>query len=222
MKATDRSGYVVFSEGDVGAAHVMAHELLDSGQIDLGRHRLGRWLCGRSGSGSDWAHIQFHMAVFELSTGDWKAAYDRFVEELLPIATTSKEALTDAPALAWRLALGGAGKERLHWEALRETALSSLERPVDPFVELHNLLALAGARDADGIDAWLDAHRSETPSESASILVRMADALGAYTHKHYRRAARLLGEVAPQVRRIGGSRAQNELFAELAARTALV
>lgn len=222
MKATDRSGYVVFSEGDVGAAHVMAHELFDSGQIELGRHRLGRWLCGRSGSGSDWAHIQFHMAVFELSSGDWRAAYDRFVEELLPIATTSKDALTDAPALAWRLALNGAGNERLPWEALRETALSSIERPVDPFVELHNLLALAGVRDADGIDAWLDAHRSEGRPESSGILVRMANALGAYTHKHYRRAARLLSEVVPEVGRIGGSRAQNELFTELAARMAPV
>jgi len=48
----------------------------------------------------------------------------------------------------------------------------------------------------------------------------MADALAAYTHKHYRRAARLLSEIVPEVRLIGGSRAQNELFSELAARTA--
>jgi hypothetical protein len=228
MSIRDRSGYVVFSEGDVGAAHVLAHELLDSGQIELGRQRLGRWLSGRSGAGSDWAHIQFHMAVFELGAGDWRAAYDRFVDELLPIATTSQDALTDAPALAWRLALSGAGRERLPWEALRENALSSLAQPTDPYVELHNLLALAGARDADGIDAWLDAHRAEEsdshPTKAASasggVLVRMADALGAYTHKHYRRAASLLREVVPEVQLIGGSRAQNELFMELAARTA--
>ena len=42
MEIKDRSGYVVFSEGDVGAAHVRAHELLDSGQIELGRQQLGR------------------------------------------------------------------------------------------------------------------------------------------------------------------------------------
>ena len=60
MNIKDESGYVIFSDGEVGSAHVMAHRLLDAGDIALGRDRLGQWLVGREGSGSDWAHIQFY------------------------------------------------------------------------------------------------------------------------------------------------------------------
>lgn len=215
MKVTDGSGYALFSRGDVGAAHVMAHELLDSGQVELGHHRLGCWLAGRTGSGSDWAHIQFHMAVFELEVGDWKAAYARFLEELLPIAATSEDALTDAPALAWRLALRAGRSTPLPWEALRATAFRSLRRLNDSFVELHNLLALAGAGDTAGIRAWLDASQTDASSRSSNILVCMAEALSACAQKNYRRAAGMLKGVVPLLPSIGGSLAQNALFREL-------
>jgi hypothetical protein len=220
MKVKDRSGYAVFSEGEFGAAHVLAHELLDSGQVERGHARLGRWLSGRTGSGSDWAHIQFHMAVFELAVGNWEAAYDRFLEELLPIAATSEDALTDAPALAWRLALHGGKDAVLPWETLRQSALSNLESSADPFVELHDLLALGGARDVAGITAWREARLDGPRSTSSGILVRMADALSAYAQRHYRRAAHVLGGVVPALPSIGGSGAQNELFREMQVRFA--
>lgn len=221
MNARDKSGYVVFSKGDVGAAHVMAHELLDSGRLELGHELLGRWLTGRTGSGSDWAHIQFHMAVFELETGDWKSAYARFLEEIVPIAATSQDALTDAPALAWRLLLKARKNEPLPWETLRSTALvgvsTGASQSRDPFVELHRLLALAGARDTAGIEAWLEANRGAA-SRSTGVVVQAADALAAYTQDDHRRAAGLLRGVVPELATVGGSAAQNALFAELQAR----
>lgn len=220
MVARDKSGYVVFSRGDVGAAHVMAHELLDAGQAALGHERLGRWLRGRNGSGSDWSHIQFHMAVFELELGDVKAAYARFREELLPIAAATQDALTDAPALAWRLLLHPACREKLPWETLRSTALASLGRTADPFVEVHNLLALAGARDAEGIDAWLEDHPGDADAGPRNVLVRMGEALAAYARKNYRLAARQLDAVVPELPTIGGSHAQNTLFTGFQARLA--
>ena len=129
--AQDISGYQVFSSGDVGAAHVMAHRMLDENQIELGHQRLGEWLQNRTGSGSDWIHLQFHMAVFELATNDWDAAYARFMNEILPTATTTEEALTDAPALLCRLALAAPAQVELPWDALRNTALGRMRRPSD-------------------------------------------------------------------------------------------
>jgi hypothetical protein len=220
MSAKDQSGYVVFSHGDIGVAHVIAHRLLDTGAVALGRETLGQWLAGRRGSGSDWAHIQFHMAVFELEDGDWNAAHARFIDELLPVAVTSDDALTDAPALAWRLALrAGVGKRRrLPWAALRRTALGALERESDPFVELHNLLALAGAGDTPSLDRWL--RRRHGAGASFSPLVQTGEALRDVTLGRYRRAADRLGETVPEIADIGGSRAQNALFAELRCRLA--
>lgn len=212
MNVEDKSGFVVFSRGDIGSAHVLAHRALDSGRIELGRRQLGRWLEGRSGSGSEWAHIQFHMAVFELESGDWDAAHSRFVDEVLPIAASSEDALTDAPALAWRLALRAEGRRFLPWEPLRRTALGALNRPAEPFAELHNLLALAGARDAGSLDRWLrDRAGKSGPSD---VVSGFGEALGHYARGKYQRAAGFLKDLAPEVPAIGGSRAQNALFSE--------
>jgi hypothetical protein len=215
MNVTDESGYTVFSDGDIGSAHVMAHRLLDAGDIALGRKRLGQWLAGREGSGSDWSHIHFHMAVFELEAGDWNSAHARFLTEVLPIAVATEDALTDAPALAWRLALrAGARRGRdLPWAPLRRTALRALEQESEPFVELHNLLALAGAGDTDSLDHWLRRRRGR--SASFNTVVQMGETLRDVTLKRCRRAADRLREIVPEIQAIGGSLAQNALFTEL-------
>ena len=75
-RSQDVSGFGVFSHGDAGQAHVMAHRMLDEGRHELGHRLLGAWLDGRDGSGSDWTHLQWHMAVFEIAVGKWDAALD--------------------------------------------------------------------------------------------------------------------------------------------------
>jgi signal transduction histidine kinase len=217
--ARDSSGYVVFSHGDIGAAHVMAHRMLDSGRIEEGCQQLGGWLAGRTGSGSDWVHLQFHMGVFELGVGDWSAAYTRFVDEILPSAAETEDALTDAPALLWRLALSAPEPVTLPWSPLRRTALIRMRRHSNPFVELHNLLALAGAGDATGIARWLQANPGTFASRPLRLLRSMAVALQAYASGAYRQAALRLHDLVPQLPLIGGSRAQNELFAQIEERS---
>jgi len=217
MNITDRSGYVVFSGGDLGAAHVMAHRLLDAGRVERGREWLGQWLAGRTGDGSDWAHIQFHMAVFEIESGDLHAARRRYLAELLPIAAATDAALTDGPALAWRLGLRAGRGPVPGWQQLRQTALRVLDRADEPFVELHKLLALAGARDTATIDRWLRHRRGATPD----VVVGFGTALRDYTLRTYRRAADRLRELVPEIPSIGGSGAQNSLFGEIRDRLAL-
>jgi len=212
----DSSGFALFSTGDTGAAHIMSHHLLDSGRAALGHRLLGRWLEGRAGSGSDWCHIQFHMALFELAAGRWDSAWQRFGRELLPAASRTANALTDAPALLWRLALSAPRAVEPDWGPLRLTALASLERTDDPYVELHHLLALAGARDLCSLDAWLASQPTDCESESRTIVVGMGSALREFAAGRYGASAAALEMLAPQIHRVGGSRAQNELFQDLA------
>jgi len=211
----DVSGYTVFSAGDAGAAHVMAHQMLDENQIETGHQLLEEWLQSHTGSGSDWLHLQFHMAVFELALNDWDAAYTRFMNEILPAATTTELALTDAPALLWRLALTASETVVLPWEALRSTALFRMQRPSEPFVELHNLLALAGASDLASIDQWLETRPAGLLSRRERLVEKMAVALRAYAAGSYKHAAIVLQQVVPQLPKVGGSRAQNLLFRQL-------
>jgi len=208
----DSSGYTVFSAGDTGAAHVMAHRMLDEDRIELGHQLLGEWFQRHSGFGSDWMHLHFHMAVFELALNDWNAAFVRFMNEILPVAATTEDALTDAPALLWRLAITAPESIDLPWEALQRTALSRMQRPSEPFVELHNLLALAGAGDRASIDRWLNTRPANVPSRRERLVEKMAVALRAIAAGSYKDAVFLLQSVVPQLSQIGGSRAQNLLF----------
>lgn len=212
----DSSGYAVFAGGEAGAAHATAHRLLDTGRIALGRATLGDWLARHSGSGSGWVHLHFHMAVFELAEGDWHAAHARFLREVLPVAASTDQALTDAPALLWRLALSAPRTVALPWQPLRRTALRNLHRSGDAYVELHNLLALAGAGDTAGIDKWLTTCAA-MPSRPVRLVEQTAAALCALAAGSFGEAANALHQIAPQVASIGGSRAQNQLFDQLAA-----
>ena len=211
----DSSGYTVFSAGDVGAAHVTAHRMLDENQTELGHQLLGQFLENHSGTGSDWVHLQFHMAIFELATGDWNAAMHRFMDEILPVAAATQDALTDAPALLWRLALTAPSPLDLPWEALRKTALASIHRSTEPFVELHNLLALTGAKDLASIDRWLESRPTAAQSRREQLVAQMAVALRAIVAGSFEYAAIELQRVVPQLPDVGGSRAQNELFRQL-------
>ncbi len=208
----DSSGYAVFSEGDIGAMHVLAHRLLDSGENEQGYHLLGRWLTGRSEQGSQWVHIQWHMAIFELSLGYWQAALNRFWKYILPAVLTSNDALTDAPALLWRLALDTTKQVCLPWDSVRDRALLSLHGPCSGYVKLHNLLALAGARDIKNLDAWIRHHATDANSQNEGLVIRFAGALRSFAAGDFSNAASDLSTLAPKVARLGGSRAQNEIF----------
>ena len=210
----DAIGYRIFSGGNAGAAHVMAHRMLDENRLELGRRLLGEWLQGRTGSGSEWIHLQFHMAVFDLAAGDWHAAHDRFRDEVLPAVESGENALTDAPQLLWRLALSAPGEVDLCWEPVRRTALARMQHSSDPFTELHNLLALAGAGDLENLNCWMQTRDSKT--RDMRLVRGMGVALSAYVTKRYHHAAEIFSSLVPRTAEIGGSRAQNQLFEQIA------
>jgi hypothetical protein len=207
----DVSGSPLFCHGASGSAHVAAHRLLDAGRPAEGHRVLGDWLAAHDGAGSDWTHLQWHMAVFEIATGRWLSAFTRFTRHILP-AVSAGDAHTDGPSLLWRLSLTSAGRVEMPWELVREAALERLHAPSDSYVTLHHLLAFAGADDAFSIRRWRNARTCDVSSLSDHVLNRMAEGLGAFAAQDYSRAAVTLAAAAPQVSRLGGSRAQNELF----------
>ena len=217
----DAAGYEIFSQGESGAAHAFAHRMFDGGQIQAGRHGLEAWFAGRHGRGSEWLHLHFHLALFELETGDWQRAYDRFESEILPAAASSAEALTDAPGLLWRLEIAAPDYVALPWQPLGLTALANLHRSHNPFVQLHNLLAIAGAGDVRGIQRWLESGSAAEMTPVDRQLRKFAPVLVALAAGSWRRAGLLLQAMMSEISSVGGSGAQNTLFERLAAWCAL-
>lgn len=211
----DATGFEVFSAGHAGQAHLMAHRMLDQDRYDMGHQLLGTWLHGRSGAGSDWVHLQWHMAVFELALGRWSAAFSRFQDHILPAATTTEDALTDAPSLLWRLTLASPAPVTLPWEPVRATALSRMRRASKPYLELHNLLALAGAGDLASLDRWLRRTKFSPRLRAEALVCRVASGLRAYVVGDFGRCAAMLATAVPYLGEVGGSRAQNQLFSQL-------
>ena len=214
-RSHDVSGFGVFSNGDAGQAHVMAHRMLDERRHELGHRLLSEWLEGRAGSGSDWTHLQWHMATFEIAVGQWEAALTRFENHILPVATHTCDALTDAPAMLWRLQLAAPRPVTLPWEPVRATAVHRLTHPSGPYVELHCLLALAGAGDIEGLDRWL-LGRPVTEDPRAKLLAQMGVGLRAFAADDYDLSAVVLAAAVPRLSELGGSHAQNLLFQEIA------
>lgn len=214
-RSHDLSGFGVFSDGDAGQAHVMAHRMLDEGRHELGHRWLGNWLATHDGKGSDWTHLQWHMAIFELALGQWDAAFKRFQEHILPVAATTDDALTDAPAMLWRLRLSANGPTVLPWEPVRNTAARNLCRVSDPYVALHCILALAGAGDIRALDEWIEAEPRSSRCGGQALLVQLAIGLRAFALGDYRLAAVVLASSVPRVPQLGGSHAQNQLLREI-------
>ena len=210
----DASGAPIFCEGASGWAHVEAHRLLDAGRPEEGHRVLGAWLTTYEGAGSDWIHLQWHMAVFEIATGRWASAFQRYAGQILP-AVSAGDAHTDAPSLLWRLSLASPGGVEIGWEPVRDAAVEGLRGLSSPYVELHHLLALAGAGDGSSITRWRGTRARDASSLSDHVLSRMAEGLDAFAAQDYSRAAVTLTAMAPQVSRLGGSRAQNELFEQI-------
>ena len=211
----DVGGFGVFSQGDAGQAHVMAHRMLDEGRHELGHQLLGTWLQSREGSGSDWTHLQWHMGVFEIAVGQWEFALARFETQILPVAAHSYDALTDAPAMLWRLQIAAQRPVTLAWEPVHATAVHRLSQPVGPYVELHCLLALAGAGDVEGLDRWMHGRRA-TLDPRTKLLAQMGVGLRALAAEDYELSAAVLAAAVPRVSELGGSHAQNLLFNDIA------
>lgn len=211
-KSHDVSGFSVFSDGDAGEAHVMAHRMLDEGRHELGHRWLGHWLATHEGRGSDWTHLQWHIAIFELALGQWDAAAARFEAHILPVAATSDDALTDAPAMLWRLRLSADRPVALPWEPVQRAAARNLFRASDPYVALHCLLALAGAGDLNSLDRWIEAPNSNEGCCGQPLLVQLAIGLRAFAAGDYRLAAGVFSSSVPRVSELGGSHAQNGLL----------
>ena len=214
-QSRDVSGFGVFSHGDAGEAHVMAHRMLDEERHELGHRLLGDWLSRNSGTGSDWTHLQWHMAVFEIAVGEWEAALARFEREITPVAIDSDDALTDAPAMLWRLWLTAPRDVDLPWEPLRSRAVRNLGKRESPYVELHCLLALAGARDIETLDQWLRIKRFCKDART-KLLARLVVGLRAFAAADYMLAASVLDTVVARISELGCSHAQNLLFQQIA------
>lgn len=202
--------FQVFSDGDTGRMHVLAHRLVDEHRYELGHRVLGEHLEGHRGTGCKEVHLHWHMGVFELALGQWDAAYARFCDQ---IATASEggDAATDAPAMLWRLQLDRPDAKNLPWDVARRYATSRLADEDEEFTTLHHLLAIVGSGDTSRVRHWVEAR-----ADRHSTLGQLGMGLTAFVDEDYKTAAEALSTSLGSLADIGGSDAQRLLFSRIA------
>ena len=89
-----------------------------------------------------------------------------------------------------------------------------MQRPCGPYLQIHNLLALAGAGDIKSLDNWLQGNSAEVRSKSWAVLRSVGLALRAYVTGAFIQSALIFSEVVPRIAEVGGSSAQNQLFTQ--------
>jgi len=212
----DAIGFSVFAAGDVGDLHVAAHDHLDSGDFEAGYQALKPHLRAARPvdpvdpvEASRWTHVHWHQLVFELETGRFDDAYDRFKRTVLVSAIRDDSAATDAPSAMWLLALTARTPVALPWETVAD--ISRSRRGVSTsLVSFHDLLAFAGARSELSMQRWIDGTASG--SEELSPLVPFAACLrDVMVHGRSEDCDRL-SVLAGNLRLPGASAGQNRLL----------
>ena len=222
----DRSNYF--------AHHVKAHVL----EMEC-RPREGRdWLAAQVPA---WAagnqlihHLWWHRALMELELGELDAvleSYDRYIRNFEdPLTKAVPDHFIDlqnAPAILWRLeGLGLDVGER--WQELADKAEARIGETGHPLMVPHLMMALAATGRMAAAERFLAALEEraaaaalwERPTLADAIIPACAAVL-AYRRGEYARAVDLLAARQPQIRLLGGSNAQRDLFFQILAEAAM-
>jgi tetratricopeptide (TPR) repeat protein len=221
--AAERAGRraVELNPADVWAAHAVAHvfEMQD-------RQREGiAWIDELD---REWGelhnfvfHIRWHRCLYHLELGHYDEVLALYDREIRAESTEEYLDITNAVALLWRLEqLGVAVGTR--WSELAERSLARSDDHVLVFADLHYVIALAARGAGAGVEHWLQSSRryAESGGETQSAVMAgpglaLAAASLAHRNGEWGRAVDLLLEKRQATHRIGGSRAQRDLYEQM-------
>jgi hypothetical protein len=208
---------LALSPRNAHAAHAHAHVLYERGGDREGAAFVEAWLPPYPRAAQLHCHLSWHLALFELGLGRPERAWDLYAQSIRPGAALSPPmpTLCDAASLLWRSELAGEARREEHWGEVAAHAERSFPRIGLAFADAHSALAFAAAGDTDALErriAELRRADAEGRLPTGSVLPIVAEALAAFARGDWESAVRLLAPEVDRFVRIGGSRAQRDLF----------
>jgi hypothetical protein len=121
--------------------------------------------------------------------------------------------LHDSISLLWRLEMSGE-PVGARWQPFAAIARERMERPGLLFHFAHLAMALAGGGDWAGAERQMGLLRARRDGTGvlAEVLIPLVEGLHAFTRGDYREAIGKIEPLRPQIIRLGGSRAQRDVF----------
>jgi tetratricopeptide (TPR) repeat protein len=210
------------------AHHVKAHVL----EMEC-RPREGRdWLDAQTGH---WSlgnqlihHLWWHRALMELELGELDAvleSYDRNIRNLdAPMVRATPDHFIDlqnAPAILWRLEQMGVDVGG-RWHELADKAEVRIGHIGHPLLIPHLMMALAATGRAAAAERFLGALRERAVDNASwtapavrDVYLPVCEAVLAHRRGDHARVVELLAPRREQIRRLGGSNAQRDLFMQM-------
>ena len=199
------------------AAHAFAHVFYEEGDSERGAAFVRGWLPGYERAAQLHCHLSWHWALFELDRGHAEQAAKIYEDSIRPGVSLSAAlgTLADAASFLWRCQLWTTGPAPLPWREVRDFASRAFPKPSMAFADEHLVMVLAAAGDADGVAARVGELRlmeKEGRQPAGRVAGDVAEAMVAYARGDWTGAIALLEPALSELVRVGGSRAQRDVF----------
>ena len=207
---------VAHAPDDVWGMHAVAHVMEMRNRTCEGiawlKPTIGLWsTCGNFGG-----HLAWHLALFQLSSGDHAAALGTFDAHLQTAATCDFRDVANATSLLWRLEQEGADVGS-RWQSVGRIAYDRRRDTAYVFGALHSLLALIGSRQLTAARELVTALRqsarrggTDQAHVSGVVGVELAETILAMAERRSTRTP--LASIGIRLGRLGGSLAQRDVF----------
>ncbi len=212
---------VALNPGDIWAAHAVAHVREMQCRLRDGVEWITS-LADRWRECSNFAmHLRWHEALYELELERYPRVLELYDREVWPHPSDEYLDLTNSASLLWRLEQAGI-EVGSRW---RELATSTQKRVGDHtlvFADVHYAMTLAAAKDDAALDALLESSArfaATGTGTEASVMqlvgLPLMQAVVAHRRQAFGQVVDLLLPVRHEIRLIGGSHAQRDVFAQL-------
>jgi tetratricopeptide (TPR) repeat protein len=207
---------------DAWSVHAVAHVHEMRGEAADGLRWLELSIPGLEGCNNFSHHLAWHMALFELELGRIDAAIERYDRVLGSISGDDYRDLCNAVSLLVRFECRGRSMGQ-RWQDLADLAERQLGDGALAFAAVHRLMALVHAGRWEIAREMIDrltATACRCGGDQAMILGRVAMPLGeailAHGKGEHGRATNLFRGTLRRIGDLGGSRAQGDVFIQLA------
>ena len=203
------------------ASHNMAHCFYETADYSGGIEFVAEWVDEYDDRAPFFSHLNWHLALFELTQGRYKRAHEIYRQTIRPSVLEQAGGLgppiADATSLLWRFRLYGYAVPEGDWAEVAKFSRDAYHSGSYAWQDMHAALALAATGDTTTLDEMTSRLRRRAErgnAMDAEVTLPLVWGIEAFGRGDYDETVRLIEPVAPQIVRAGGSQAQRQVFEE--------
>jgi len=195
---------------NANAAHFKSHSLYEQGETIAGVGFLSNWLDGYDPKSLIHGHLNWHVALWSLETGDVAGMWARVDGAVQPGASLNLpiNILTDTASILNRADLAGVAVPKERWADVSAYATRFFPKTGLAFIDIHAALAHAMAGETDELERII----ATATGPAGDLVTQVSAAWKAVAASDWSAALTHLTAGMANHERLGGSRAQRDLL----------